>query len=157
MNAIWFKTEKTISTPAWKSEKMPNYWSTLSQYPPLPPVTAAWSDFSDMTALLVAAVPCSAGGRVELRVKTQLRFFIGGHSSPALTPPPGRTREFKSHGGARFQTFNWREIFIFYLHRGGRTDRVKCGIDFQHDPIYNLDFMMKRFTKAIRKDLLTRV
>ena len=34
---------------------------------------------------------------------------------------------------------------------------VKCGIDFQHDPIYNLDFMMKRFTKAIRKDLLTRV
>ena len=103
--------------------------------------------------------PCRAvrGARVELRVKTQLRFFIGGHSSPALTPPPGRTREFKSHGGARFQTFNWREIFIFYLHRGGRTDRVKCGIDFQHDPIYNLDFMMKRFTKAIRKDLLTRV
>ena len=95
------------------------------------------------------------GARVRLRVETQLRFFIGGHS-PALTRPGGHgslnltgEQDFKRLIGGRFLSF--------YLYRGRTVDWVKCGIDFQHDPIYNLDFMMKRFTKAIRKDLLTRV
>ena len=62
--------------------------------------------------------PCRAvrGARVRLRVETQLRFFIGGHS-PALTRRGGHG-SLNLTGEQRFKRLIGGRFLSFYLHRG---------------------------------------